>query len=360
MLYWVPIEPIKERYSEQWYRWFPKEFDLRNIEYQTIDGARLTNKITEGSFLDVYDTHYWKSHQLATISRMFFDKLVKDGDWFLFGDLWFPGLEMLAYMRDATKINFKVAGLLHAGSYDKYDRLCEWGTEPWAQHMETGWFEIADLIFVATYFHKEMVSQRRKMDLNKIKVTGFPLFNDWHISKEPKKNLIVFPHRLDLEKQPELFHSLIVGLQARNKGYSMVDLDMVSKTDLYESKETNWYFKRTALLKNKDLYYEYLNSAKVSVSFALQETWGIAMQESVVSGCLPIVPDRLSYKEVFPSTFRYDDLEEAMEMVKMFMTRGDEYQIELANNRERILKKGREAVYNMLEGMEQISYLRRS
>ena len=41
---------------------------------------------------------------------------------------------------------------------------------------------------------------------------------------------------------------------------------------------------------------------------ALQETWGIAMIESVLSGCIPIVPDRLSYSELYPALFKYPDV----------------------------------------------------
>ena len=41
MIYYIPIEPLDERYTEQWYRWFPQEFKRQNKEFTVIDGTPL-------------------------------------------------------------------------------------------------------------------------------------------------------------------------------------------------------------------------------------------------------------------------------------------------------------------------------
>ena len=70
----VPIESLEERYSEQWNIWFPKEFKRLNIDFETIYPTPLSDKIEQGAFLDVIGTNYFKSMQLARISRLFSEK----------------------------------------------------------------------------------------------------------------------------------------------------------------------------------------------------------------------------------------------------------------------------------------------
>ena len=45
--------------------------------------------------------------------------------------------------------------------------------------------------------------------------------------------------------------------------------------------------------------------ADLVLSTALHEFQGLAVLEAVAAGCLPVVPDRLSYPEIYPPRFRY-------------------------------------------------------
>lgn len=53
--------------------------------------------------------------------------------------------------------------------------------------------------------------------------------------------------------------------------------------------------------------------ADLVVSTALHEFQGLAVLEGVAAGCLPVVPDRLAYPEIYPAQFRYASLPEAPE-----------------------------------------------
>lgn len=290
MLINIPIESLEERYSAQWNRQIPKQLKQLGIDHRTIYPTTWEGEgtINVGEFLDVFQTHIFKSAQLVSVIRLIQEGHIKDGDVLFFHDLWFPGIEALFYIRDATGIKFKITGMLHAGTYDPNDFLTRVGMKRWAHHCESAWFSQVDAIFVATVYHKQLVEFANPQYKLPIYVTGLPLYRSgMEFPTEPveKENIVVFPHRLAPEKQPEVFRRIAEHLQDKLKGWQFIFSKEVCKT--------------------KAEYYHLLARSKISVSCALQETWGIAMQESVFAGCIPLVPDRLSYAEMYPRLMRY-------------------------------------------------------
>ena len=297
-LFFVPIEPFEERYSTQWLAWFEAVLAKTDCFEQVlyIEPTPISNKITSGEFLDVIGTNHYKSKQMQRLLEYIHKGEMKSGDIVFFMDAWFPGMEMLAYVRDGMKLNIKLTGCLHAGTWDPEDFLTQQGMGKWAKSLEDSWLKTLDLIFVATNFHKDLICQNRNViPPSKIKVTGFPIYEKeiTLTSFQPydvnTKLQVVFPHRLAKEKHPTSFEDLMT--LARNKGdYS---LNFVKTKDAYEK-------------TGKKGYYKTLDDSLFAVSFATQETWGIAMQEAVICGCLPIVPDRLSYSEMYLDCFKYN------------------------------------------------------
>lgn len=53
----------------------------------------------------------------------------------------------------------------------------------------------------------------------------------------------------------------------------------------------------------------------VVVSTANHEFYGMAVLEAVRAGCRPLVPDRLSYRELFAPEFRYEDADFAQKLM---------------------------------------------
>lgn len=289
----VPIEPLEERYSEQWNRWIPQELKRLGVEHTHLNWVQpLSTTVRQGSFLDVIGTNYYKASQLQQLMVMFEHGQINQGDVILLNDIWFPGLEMLAYVRDALKIDFKIAGIAHAGTWDSYDFLTQMGMEPWGKDLENSWFKIVDYVLCNSHYHRELLIETRKVDRNKLFVVGYPFKPEEFVipNYKKKENIVVFPHRLNFEKQPQVFDHI--------------------KEEL--SKEfPDWQFIKTKdVWTNKRAYYELLNQSKIAYSCAMQETFGIAMVEAVFCGCIPLVPDRLSYKHLYSETFKYSEQEE--------------------------------------------------
>ena len=292
----VPIEAFEERYSAQWQDWFQREYRKAGVSYLRVaPGTTLTQGIQSGSFLDVHGTNWYKARQLQELTALLYHGVIKDGDWIFLHDLWFPGIEMLAYIRDASGVKFKIAGCLHAGTWDWQDFLVRKGMQRWAAPFELSMFEIADVVFVATLFHEELLVKRFGHSLvdQKVHITGFPIYpGDFLFGRSPPgisssttvperatDKLVVFPHRLDAEKCPEMFDELARDLDLRDAGLRFLRTRDVCHT--------------------KTAYYKLLQEATYAVSFAKQETWGIAMQEAAFAGCVPLVPARLSYPEMY-------------------------------------------------------------
>lgn len=334
-IYNIPIEPYEERYSKQWYRWIFKEFHKRTGSYHEVKGNRITDSIKDGVFLDVCGTNYWKSIQLALLCQLFHTRDIRNGDVLFFHDLWFPGLEMVAYMRDALEIDVKICGILHAGTYDPWDFLYQKGMDKWGGLCEMAWLEIVDAIFVATRFHKELFVSKRtteRKEADKIYVTGLPIYNEWCEDRTKKENIVVFPHRLDVEKGPNVWENIIEVLSPR-----------LPHWDFISTKEAT---------NDKEEYYQILNRSKIAVSCARQETWGIAMQECLFCDCFPVVPNRLSYPEMYVSEFIYNSTEELVDkIVGLTSPSGDQFE-KMSINREWLELRGKAALPSMISIME--------
>jgi len=296
MTIWLfPIEPLEERYSEQWYRWFPDVLRRLGEEVVVVDGKRLASSITQGEFLDVIDTHHYKATQLAAFTKDLRSGRVASGDTVLLLDAWNPAITSLAYMRDLGTVHFKLAGCWHAGSYDPWDFLSR--SDDFvdaAAGAEQSWLDSLDVSFVATEFHRSMLASKRGR-FEKIRVTGFPLYVEWAFHNEPwspRPRRVVFPHRLAPEKAPYLFDQLRDHYVAK-----------------YGETDTEWVYTKK-VCQSKAEYYTLLGNSRVAVSFAKQETWGIAMLEAASLGCYPITPPALSYPEIFGNAWTASSIDD--------------------------------------------------
>jgi len=120
---------------------------------------------------------------------------------------------------------------------------------------------------------------------NKVVRTGWPMeYMDATLTmykNMPKRDLILFPHRLAPEKQVEIFR------------------DLKEQLPQYEFV----ICQEQQLSKNE--YHNLLGEAKLVFSANLQETLGISWYEGALVNAIPMVPDRLSYSEMAFDTFKY-------------------------------------------------------
>ena len=287
-IYIVDIEAVDTRYTKQWKEHLPKQLQRStNRDVIVISGGDTPQATTPGAFLNFGGTNIYKSKQLEKIGEMFCNGQIRDGDYFLYTDAWNPTVIQLRYMAELLGVNIRIGGMWHAGSYDPQDFLGRLiGDKPWVRLAEESMFNTYDHNFFATQFHidlfKESFTGNREDKFVKV---GWPMEYMKDIllpyAGMDKKNMILFPHRIAPEKQLEIF------------------LDLKEQLPQYE------FVVCQERELDKNQYHNLLGESKLVFSANLQETLGISWYEGALVGTLPMVPDRLSYKEMALSEFKY-------------------------------------------------------
>jgi glycosyltransferase involved in cell wall biosynthesis len=302
----MPMEPIEQRYSKQWLKYFELVFKENTINYNVISGESIQSNLSSKFFLDPVNTNIWKLTQLSNLLKNYNN--IQNNDIVFFMDLWNPGLEVLPYTKALLNKNIRIMGYLHAGSYDSWDLTNQTGMTVWAKGLEESWLSCCEKIFVATQFHKDLVTQQRLVPKVSVKVVGFPLDINSLVSKYAnctKENFVVFTGRKSVEKG----YQKVLKLKKQNNNI-VITLDQE---------------------RTKEQYYNLLGKAKVVLAPSEQETFGIGVVEGMACGCIPVVPDKLSFKETVPSKWRYDPIKENIQDYinkAMISTRDDRINIQ--------------------------------
>lgn len=296
MTVWLmPLEPIDERYTAQWYGWFPEVMEDNDVDFAVINGETIESQLEGKYFLDPISTNVWKNTQLTSLIKRIDRGEVTENDVIFFFDLWTPAVTTLAYIRDMAGIDFDIAGVFHAGSYDPFDLLAQSGAGSWAGQIENGWLSAIDTVFLSTEYHRDLLSSARETENTDVFVTGLPVDissliyrrNDW----SERKDRVVFTGRQSVEKG----WNFVLSLQ------DMLDIEIVSTLDRDLSKQE---------------YYDFLVNSKAVFAPSKQETFGYGVIEGMALECTPIVPDRLAFENTVPEQFRYESRAEAIEMIE--------------------------------------------
>ena len=305
-IFLVDLESVETRYTGQWKAHVPSLLKKAGHEVHIISGpSDIPSATTPGAFLNFGGTNIYKASQVEQLGRLFCAGSVKAGDHFIFTDAWHPGIINLKYMSELLGIPVTTHGLWHAGSYDPQDFLGRLvGNKPWVRNAEKSFFHAFDHNYFATNFHIEMfvtnllneyptenpwLGEDLEEILNgkwpKFVRTGWPMeYMDSTLNLYkgmPKRDLILFPHRIAPEKQVEIFRDLKEQLP---------QYEFVVCQD-------------QQLTKNE--YHNLLGESKIVFSANLQETLGISCYEGAIVDAIPMVPDRLSYSEMYYEGFKY-------------------------------------------------------
>lgn len=301
MIVYMPIEHVDMRYTKHLDRDVLKHLERNQIKYKYMKPKVLREGVIKhGSFLDSDNTVYRQFSQMNDLIKGLLTEEIPSDATIFVSDLWNFGILSIPYLNYFGYYDLKVRGVLHAGSFTDTDFVRQ--LERYYKNFEDILFDISEEIYVGSHFMKEDLLRKRRIEKEKVIVTGLPLDFEGmepYKKEQEKENIVIFNGRNVQEKQPHLFEKL--------------------------SEELPQYrFANTQAMKlNKEEYYRLLSRSKVVVSFALQENFGYGVQEAVNLGCVPVLPNRLAYAEQFNEKYLYDTFDECVEKVKTFIE-GDE------------------------------------
>lgn len=304
----LPIEPLEERYSAQMLVWVERAFREIGVIYQTLLPKSNYKNIRHGQWLDTYGTTHYRSEQMKLVVKLFEQGKVKDDAVFVIGDVWYPGIEAIKLMADLSGLkHVRVVGWHYAGTADPADLLAHelggWGME-WENWLVNHYL---DAICVGSQFHAKLLHAafvaRGKVYPVGLAWRPVDVIKSVEGKNIEKQRIVVFPHRIAPEKNPQAFYELA-------KLFGSTSWDFVVSTNnpnvaRQVEQDPAAQYVRVACHDTKQQYYEFLASCSIYYSAATQETFGYALHEAIALGLSVVAPERCSYPEMLENDPRF-------------------------------------------------------
>ncbi|MBU1342395.1 MAG: DUF3524 domain-containing protein [Proteobacteria bacterium] len=164
-------------------------------------------------------------------------------------------------------------------------------------------------------------------------------------NREVNPPLIIWNHRWEYDKNPEFFFDALNSIKEKNIPFSLALLGENYNEFPNIFNHAKERFKDQLVVcgyvEEQNKYLSWLKKGAVVVSCAIQENFGISIVEAARYGCIPLVPDRLSYPEIMPqdlhATVLYltkQDLVEKLENMLLTYQKNLPLQKRLSNHME--------------------------
>lgn len=320
-LYYMGLEPYKDRYTLQLTEWNEAVFNRRNIEYVIVPGETLdaSKTIVTGQVLDAHGRSYFGMSQMMNLVKLMREGQVTSEDIIYFEDMFQPGIESLPYIMDQVPKNLRPQVYVRclAQTIDPDDFVHVWGMDRWMSKYEQMLDQFVDGFLASS---EEMVAH--------MKIAGWraPIYNISGLAfgkEEVKRRVldsgqdikpfeerhmrVAFSARWDQEKQPDFYLDLIEKWFDTNPD-SDVEFAVFSGSALRSNNSA--YMKRTKKLQKqkklvvyenleKNIYYLMLNDTRVLFNCALQDWISNTVSEADALGCNVLFPAYRSFPETF-------------------------------------------------------------
>ena len=123
--------------------------------------------------------------------------------------------------------------------------------------------------------------------------------------------VIVWNHRWEHDKNPKLFFKTLLKLDEQNIDFRLIIVGQSFKRQpaIFSEAQERLQHKiiHYGFVESREEYGRLLKMGDIIVSTAKHEFYGISVIEAVRAGCHPLLPARLSYPELFPAQYLYED-----------------------------------------------------
>ena len=269
----VPQYPTPNRYQEWWWWKFPEEFRKAGFEVEVL-GERYAKlmEIDRGkseNFSPIRMAINFELEQIHQYSKMTF----RSDDILFLADLSFPGFFANALYHDHPK---KMYAFCHATSANKFDYFEAVRHSKFP--VETAHASMFDKIFVGSNYHD------KKLQWPNTVVTSLP--GPTHL------------------KQFKNLTKPIQIISASRPGKQKVDEELEAAVEEKFGPITR---KET---ETSEEYYRFLGQAQVLLITSFEDTFGYQIVDAINNNCIPIARNSLSYPELLPREYLYNNKEE--------------------------------------------------
>ncbi len=137
--------------------------------------------------------------------------------------------------------------------------------------------------------------------------------------------VVVWNHRWEHDKNPDRFFNVLFELAQEKIEFKLIVLgqSFQQKPPIFEKAEAQLSDQiiHFGFVENRNEYLQLLCQGDIVVSTAVHEFFGLSVLEAVRAGCTPLVPDRLAYRELFPTKYRYSPGQFKKSLLELFKGR---------------------------------------
>jgi len=275
----VPQYPTPNRYQSWWMWKFPEEFRKAGYKVVTL-GKDYANKMIHrrgnlSLFSPIKLAIEFETEQISQYLCL----NITENDILFLADISFPGLFCNVLYHGHPKKMFAFCHATSANRFDYFEKV-RYSKFP----VETAHASMFNKIFAGSNYHDQ------KLQWSNTVVTSLP--GPTHLKcfkNETKKYGIVSASRPGLQK---------------------VDSELEAKV---ESK-----FGSITRKDHKDFeeYYKFLGESQVLLITAHEDTFGYQIVDAINNNCIPIARNSLSYPELLPRKYLYNNKEELFEVLE--------------------------------------------
>jgi len=151
--------------------------------------------------------------------------------------------------------------------------------------------------------------------------------------------LIIWNHRWEFDKNPADFFNALDAVLDRGfnfrlallgENFQMVPKEFIAARKRYQNRVVCYGYETS-----REKYSKWLMQGTIVISTAKQENFGISVIEAIRYGCIPLLPDRLSYPEIIPEAFHgdffYQDQTELVEKLCFFISNYPQFELKRKN-----------------------------
>lgn len=285
----VPQFPAPLRYQEWWIWKFPEEFKKAGFDVITL-GERYSvsssSSVENACKCDAQMfSHVNRSIEFETYQINEYMSLKPlDGDLLFLSDLSFPGLFANA-LHHKYPANMKMFAFCHATSLNYWDYF---GRVRYSKFpVECGQAMFFDKIFVGSEYHYDKLASSDFWPIGETRIVGVPNPPESIIKsvKTDKKRFLISVARPSMQKTDPIIEELVC------RRYRL--------SEIYRKQYNSW-----------GEYCQALSESEALLVTSKEETFGYQIVDAIINGCIPVVPNDFSYKELLPREYRYGNMDE--------------------------------------------------